>query len=183
MSFERQWVSLSWYSVVASGDEKHLAAGTNVQTVRTFKGAVAYAAKYCGKVCDFLDLETGELRSVGRFWGILGRVDFPATRVVYSLSEEDYHRLRRVMRRVWGGVPDGRKLQGFTVYMAPKTWRSVLAWLAARDITLALPLFTRKGVLPTAPNVAEMRKAQRADAEWIELLARIERGELCQVTE
>jgi len=59
-----QWLSQAWYSVVGSGDEKHLLAGTNVKYIRDRRLVLSYVSKYLAKgmksPCDM----------AGRVWGI-----------------------------------------------------------------------------------------------------------------
>ena len=87
------WVSQAWYESAASGDEKHLRAGTKVETVRKNKDIMAYAAKYVGK------LETGA-QGVGRFWGCFGREHIPFGQMeVLGLTYQEAIILRRWMKR------------------------------------------------------------------------------------
>lgn len=109
------WVSKAWFEVVGSGEHNHLKAGTNVQRVRTIKGATHYAAKYCGKVCDFINEETGEVREVGRFWGSWNYNHVCGAARVFELSPDCAIALRRWLRRLAGLRAVGR-LQGLTVY-------------------------------------------------------------------
>ena len=44
------WVPSAWYKSVRSGDIKHLRAGTRVERVRSWRGVMAYASKYMGKI-------------------------------------------------------------------------------------------------------------------------------------
>lgn len=62
---DKEWVSRVWYEVVGSGDERHLRAGTRVERARSWKGVVAYVAKYMGKEVE------GE--GEGRWWGVVNR--------------------------------------------------------------------------------------------------------------
>ena len=62
---DKLWLSSSWYEVVASGDQKHLLAGTRVEELRQ-KGAW-YALKYAGKMRQKKVPEN--YRNVGRFYG------------------------------------------------------------------------------------------------------------------
>ena len=66
---DKEWVSAEWYDVVGSGDEKHLAAGTNVERVRSWNGVNHYASKYLGKVPEGVNWP----ENVGRWWGVIGR--------------------------------------------------------------------------------------------------------------
>jgi len=95
MSFQ-DWASLAWYHVVGSGNLDHLSAGVRVESVRSWGGVMAYAAKYLGKDdCGFL---WGV--SFGRSWGVFNRSAVPWARMVeLDLDEEVGVRLRRIARR------------------------------------------------------------------------------------
>lgn len=88
------WVSRAWYEVVSSGDEKHLRAGTRVETVRSWGGVMSYAAKYVGKLSD------ASWQYPGRFWGCIGRKAVPwGEKVVHLLTEKAACDLIRYLRR------------------------------------------------------------------------------------
>lgn len=75
----RGWLSETWYRVVGSNDERHLMAGTRVEYLRSYRGAMAYAAKYMSKTTEEnLPEEWGR---PGRFWGVYGRSNLPVGEV------------------------------------------------------------------------------------------------------
>lgn len=74
-SLSFSWVAKSWYDVCGTGDEKHLAAGTRVERIRTRNGAIFYVSKYCAKVDDY--------QTVGRVWGFWGRKN-----LIFKMPEE-----------------------------------------------------------------------------------------------
>lgn len=87
----RDYISLSWFEVVGSNDDKHLRAGT--QSIRCY-GSVGKLMGYCSKYLakDFpSDFETG------RVWGEIG--SFPRGDV-FCMSVNYIEFLRRVRR--WG---------------------------------------------------------------------------------
>src|ERR1017187_1456378 len=95
------------YEIVGSGEPRHLAAGTGVETVKSVRGVFAYAAKYLAKVED--DPAT-EYESIGRCWGIMGREHLPwATIVEMSLSYEHGLRLKRAAVRYLKSKRDKKK--------------------------------------------------------------------------
>jgi hypothetical protein len=94
----RDWVSRNWFEVVGSGDAKHLAAGTQVQLARSYRGVLSYAAKYATKGMDALP-ESWE-GGVGRWWGVVGRVRLEVQREVVPLTLQQFHRFRRLLVRV-----------------------------------------------------------------------------------
>jgi hypothetical protein len=63
-------VAAAWYQIVASGDERHLRAGTRIEALRELHAAGAYAAKYLKKQ-EQKDVPEG-FSDVGRFWGLFG---------------------------------------------------------------------------------------------------------------
>lgn len=94
------WVSETWYRVVGSGDEKHLKAGTRVEYLRSYRGAMSYAAKYMDKTVDELPEEWGK---PGRFWGVCGRDNLPTGDVVeVPLSWAESVMIQRWLRRSVG---------------------------------------------------------------------------------
>lgn len=88
------WVSRAWYQVVGSGDQRHLMAGTRVEELRDYRGALGYASKYLGKV------DQVKYKDVGRWWGIVGRKNIPWARlVVAAISNPDACEFLRYLRR------------------------------------------------------------------------------------
>ena len=63
----REWIPLNWYQVVGSGDEKHLAAGTSVERVRSSRGVMHYTTKYIAKSDSYV------MPGWGRYWGVVNR--------------------------------------------------------------------------------------------------------------
>lgn len=64
---DRKWLASTWFRVVASGDERHLRAGTSWDVLRVKDGALRYAAKYAAKAGQKIVPEG--FANVGRFWG------------------------------------------------------------------------------------------------------------------
>ena len=95
----REWLSRSWWEVVGSGEATHLAAGTNLQRVRSTNGAVWYCAKYLAKLQTVLP----GWEYVGRWWGIQGRSNVPRERQVWELSDSDWCKVRRLVVRKRSG--------------------------------------------------------------------------------
>ncbi len=101
---DKDWLSQSWYDVVASGDEKHLRAGTRIENIRSWRGVMSYASKYTAKVID--ELPPG-WESVGRMWGIIGRKNMPITIVRFAVTRQVAHHVRDFLWSVIGGPPPG----------------------------------------------------------------------------
>ena len=96
-----------WYEIVGSGEPRHLAAGTGVETVKSSRGVFYYASKYMAKVEDD---PAREYESIGRCWGIMGREHLPwATIVEMSLSYEQGIRLKRAAVRYLKSRRDKKK--------------------------------------------------------------------------
>jgi len=64
----REWVSLTWYSIVGSEDERHLHAGTQVKVLFNDAGVTRYISKYIAKVDSDAALEQYP-DGFGRCWG------------------------------------------------------------------------------------------------------------------
>lgn len=60
-------ISLKWYGIVDSGDDRHLRAGTRTERLRRPDAAGRYAAKYASK--PHQKIVPKDYRNVGRFWG------------------------------------------------------------------------------------------------------------------
>lgn len=91
----REWVSLAWYESVASGDPRHLRAGTQVQAARSSRQVKAYGSKlYAAK-----DDGDSELLDHGRAWGIHERARLPwAEAVMRYMTPGEVVRFLRVIR-------------------------------------------------------------------------------------
>lgn len=94
---DREFVSRSWFEVVASGDERHLQAGTNVQTMASQRAVMCYAAKYCCKPVD--PAAAAVWNHPGRWWGVQGRERVPRRVERWVVSEAGWLAIRRLMRR------------------------------------------------------------------------------------
>lgn len=114
-----QWIKTAWAAVVGSDDPAHVQAGTSVEPLESFKGAVAYAGKYLGKSCFFVDPDTGEELKVGRFWGEwCGELIPKAKPTCVALLWDHWTRIRRAMRK-WADVQ--RTIKGDKPQTGPLT--------------------------------------------------------------
>jgi hypothetical protein len=73
-------VAEAWYRIVASGDIRHLWAGTRVEALRNPSAAGTYAAK-CASKTRQKDVPE-EFLAVGRFWGVWGKPDIARVEVL-----------------------------------------------------------------------------------------------------
>jgi hypothetical protein len=126
MSFS-DWMAMSWYHVVGTGNLDHFLAGCRVEKLRSWGGVVSYCAKYMTKD----DSETF-LQDVafGRSWGIFNRAFIPWAKMIeLPLSEDAGIRLRRVMRR-YLEHKRGHRVQrhwGMTIYCDVRQFTRFLA--------------------------------------------------------
>lgn len=79
-------VSATWFDVVGSGDERHLAAGTRTERLRKPGGARFYAVKYAHKMRQ--KAVPPDYRNVGRFWGC-SRAVKPQPQAELQCTEDD----------------------------------------------------------------------------------------------
>jgi len=93
---DREQLSRDWAEVVDAPEfEKHLAVGTKVETIRSFRGVCFYAGKYISKVSP-VDLGS----DAGRVWGIFNReaMDIAACRTFKLTTEQTIAAVREVRR-------------------------------------------------------------------------------------
>jgi len=120
----KEEVATRWYSIVGSGDEKHLLAGTRVEAIRSKGMVFHYISSYISKLAqkqvpeDFVD--------VGRFWGssrglLVFREIFFGFGVYTELSgrTRKYRRWYTAQCRSWGFRWKYRGL-GFTMVSGAK---------------------------------------------------------------
>jgi hypothetical protein len=93
----KTWLSRAWYEVVGSCDPKHLAAGTNIQSVHSHRGVVSYAAKYTAKRQQLPDSWQD---GVGRWWGVFGRKNLGIVWRWCPLTQAQYWQACRIVRRL-----------------------------------------------------------------------------------
>jgi hypothetical protein len=117
-----------WFEVVGSGDQKHLAAGTEVRRVQNRRKAIHYVAKYMAKP----DPECGE-RPTGRVWGVRGGKWLPIFLHTVFVGDDAFRLLQSVLRDVFQELV-GREASfcygraGITVYIPEKRARGILAY-------------------------------------------------------
>ncbi len=118
-------VSWFWNAVAEPDSREHLAAGTNVQRVRSWRGVNAYAAKYMGKLETLAPSSAG----IGRFWGVWRRDLLPISYEHTAIEMGDYFRLRRVFRRFSGiRVRNSREHRGLSCFLAHAAANRLLAY-------------------------------------------------------
>lgn len=97
----KRWLSRSWYEVVASGDERHLRAGTRVERIRSHRGVKKYVSKAMARITGELSKVTQVIDGgVGRWWGVFNKELLPwGARVVLSVSQATANNAIRYLRR------------------------------------------------------------------------------------
>jgi hypothetical protein len=92
------WVAKAWYEVVASGDARHLQAGTEVRRVKSYQHAVHYVSKYLSKEAAAGGGADDGLGEVGRRWGHFGNWRAHLGEFVsFALTHKEAARLSRVL--------------------------------------------------------------------------------------
>lgn len=105
----REWLAQAWFEVVGSGDLKHLHAGTSAELLRSQFAMMRYCGGYVSKNDQTL---TG--RTVGRYWGIVGRRSIPFGEASsLSLSRSESILVRRTMRRSMMAANRERRIRHF----------------------------------------------------------------------
>lgn len=84
--FPKEWIAQSWYEICGTEDQRHLRAGTRIESVRSGKkGICAYASKYAAKITQKRVPE--RFGWIGRFWGVSGcRITVSADTYVPTLT-------------------------------------------------------------------------------------------------
>ena len=140
----KEWLSSSWYNVVRSGDINHLRAGTNIQTIRTHRGTMAYSSKELGKITQTHLSETYSA-GVGRWWGAYNRKSLPLLRSTsVELSEDQAVRLLRIARRYANLRYKSRAYQSLTIFCDADAWWQRLPELTGESIQAGITLGLRR---------------------------------------
>ena len=93
-----RWVGAAWADITSG----NAASCSRVERVRSWRGAMSYAAKYLGKAGkgdEFTTADGEVIEEVGRHWGVMGRKHLPAMWVAYVLLEHEFHQVRRDLAR------------------------------------------------------------------------------------
>lgn len=113
------WLSNTWFRIVGSDDEKHLHAGVNLEPVQSWNGVVSYVSKYLGKNDDGEFVPKGYS---GRFWGVMQAKKWKMTKFEAGMTEEAFHKMRRVIRKCQ------ERAQKLAVKQAREVGRRIPAW-------------------------------------------------------
>lgn len=127
----RGWLPGVWYEVVASGDARHLRAGTRVEFIRSWRGVCSYASKYMGKPVMVSD--DSSWVHPGRWWGVVNRDSVPWSAV--SFANMYYWQCVVLMRwlRRYASIR-GRDYSSLAVLVeSPDTWLENLDRMAFQE--------------------------------------------------
>lgn len=103
----RVWLAWNWFEVVASGNQKHLLAGTSADLINSQFGIMRYVSGYASK-----SDQTKPGCKVGRYWGIVGRANIPwAQQKVIELSAAQAKLVRRTARRYMQAMNRVRRMR------------------------------------------------------------------------
>jgi hypothetical protein len=103
----RIWLACNWFEVVDSGNQKHLLAGTSADLINSQFGIMRYVSGYASK-----SDQTKPGCKVGRYWGIVGRVNIPrAKEKVIELSSTQAKLVRRTTRRYMQAMNRMRRIR------------------------------------------------------------------------
>jgi hypothetical protein len=116
------WLRCTWFLTVNSEDYGHLEAGTQVDRVRKSRDAIAYAAKYLGKVST---TDVGDY--VGRYWGVLGRKFLPCYPLERRVTGRTACAVVRLLRKVHARTSYARRHSRYRA-----SWRIIDGHLADR---------------------------------------------------
>ena len=124
----REWIARNWFEVVASGDEKHLQAGTSVEVARNRNGVGFYLSGYLGKESQKTIPE--DVTLPGRMWGMIGcRPPRPEV-LIFKAGESEGIRLARLIRRWASSDYASRQRQR---YLSNKEKRADASWFKDSD--------------------------------------------------
>lgn len=95
--YPKEWVARTWWNIVGTEDERHLRAGTRVESIRGGRaGILAYALKYAAKA-EQKDVPA-DFEGCGRFWGVWGMREAVAAATLVNLSHPDAGRARSTLK-------------------------------------------------------------------------------------
>lgn len=66
---DKKEVARRWFEIVGSGDERHLAAGTRIESVKNPDQVGQYMSGYLGESKEYQKTVPAQYVGVGRFWG------------------------------------------------------------------------------------------------------------------
>lgn len=139
----RAWIAQTWYEIVASGDEKHLHAGTSSERMRSWRQVARYVSKSVAKVSPSMDAAVpgggvacasaelskdtqATMEFVGRWWGVIGAKFMPfANKVLMAISDKKAVEMIRYMRR-YANLKVIRAYKSLSIFCDASVWMKML---------------------------------------------------------
>ncbi|MFA7346054.1 MAG: hypothetical protein WC003_17280 [Terrimicrobiaceae bacterium] len=124
-------ISEWWFTIVGSKDKKHLAAGCSWEMIENSDGALRYAAAHASKPNQKIVPKT--FVEVGRFWGVIGKVEVPVVKTFIGDSAEVLARVGhhgisskgRLKKYLWDSAG---KFEDETPIAVGDQWRDKRRW-------------------------------------------------------
>lgn len=122
------WLSVTWFGIVASGDAKHLRAGTRWEPIENWPHLLCYVSKYMAKLEEFADIP-----EPGRAWGVWNRELLPIKLVSEEIPDDRFLAVRRVLRKYierasHRKVRHAARWTGLTCYLREATGARLVDW-------------------------------------------------------
>lgn len=109
------WLAERWFSIVGSGDERHLAVGTAWEVIEKAEGCPRYVAKECYKT--FQKVVPEKYQSVGRFWGCSRGVTPPEGPMVFASEAQ--------IRKIFPASADADGVPFPVMFSAAENYRKI----------------------------------------------------------
>lgn len=104
--FPKTFVSRRWYEIVGSEDERHLAAGTRCESIRSGRpGTISYASKYAAK--QEQKTIPDDIINAGRFWGVYGCRNAVSAATTVSAEAGKVQAVNRYIMKIKRRIIDG----------------------------------------------------------------------------
>lgn len=119
------WAAKAWYTIVGSGDFRHMERGVEAEVIRSWRGVMSYTSKYITKV-DEAKIPPG----AGRFWGVFGKNNIPWSTITnIKISDQQVKILFRYFRR-YMRMRAAHQMPSMTVLISnPARWQALISTL------------------------------------------------------
>lgn len=120
----RKWLSSKWYDICGTEDVRHLAAGTNIEKIKSGRhGTCAYASKYAAKSSQKVVPE--DIKSAGRFWGVSGERRTVSADIVLTPETRELRTVKRLLNILKEEINDALAA-GYAYYIVKSSHVMVL---------------------------------------------------------
>lgn len=112
----KEWIAESWSKVLGDySSEDHLKAGTRVESLKSYRGAAFYTAKYCAKLPEDGDFPESWDRA-GRLWGSFNKKCLPLAKQheMFLHSELEQGAVLFAMKDAYRGSFVEKKVKEYT---------------------------------------------------------------------